>query len=105
MADRDERGRFIAGNKVGQGRPAHKLRIRDAIIAAGDELTEEGIAKHEVVARVLIDKAMAGEPWAQKLYYERVLGYPHRSVDVAASVTYNDDYEEALERVIGTAVD
>ena len=39
---KDSKGRFVAGNKLGKGRPKKDLCASDLIRAKGDEILEDG---------------------------------------------------------------
>ena len=72
MADRDARGRFAPGNSGGPGRPpaASVHEHRAALVAAVSP------ADIQRVAKMLVDKALAGDIGAAKLLFERLFGPP-----------------------------
>ena len=89
MADRDARGRFAPGNSGGPGRPpsASVHEHRAALVAAVSP------ADIQRVARMLVDKALAGDIGAAKLLFERVFGPPVAS-DIIERIT-------ELEQILG----
>ena len=77
MADRDARGRFAPGNSGGPGRPpaasVHEHRAALVNAVSPDDI--------RAVARMLVDKALAGDIGAAKLLFERLFG-PAQPADV-----------------------
>jgi len=77
VADRDARGRFAPGNSGGPGRPpaasVHEHRAALVNAVSPDDI--------RAVARMLVDKALAGDIGAAKLLFERLFG-PAQPADV-----------------------
>lgn len=89
MADRDARGRFLPGNSGGPGRPP-SASVHEHRAALVNAVSPDDI---RAVARMLVDKALAGDIGAAKLLMERLFGPP-----VAADVL---ERIAELEAVLG----
>jgi hypothetical protein len=76
-AQRDQRGRFAAGNRGGPGNPFARqtAALRQALVNA---VSEKDIAD---IAAVLLDKARQGDVAACKLVFAYTLGKPAAAVD------------------------
>lgn len=70
VSERDERGRFAAGNPGGPGRPRRAVEL-EYLAALGDELTLD--SWREIVRRAVED-AKAGEPKAREWVTKYALG-------------------------------
>ena len=84
----------MAGNK-NSGRRQEKPfadALRMELASAGEDHK-----KLRAIARMLIDKAEAGEGWALKELADRTDGKPSQQIDVDANVTMT--HEEALEQL------
>jgi hypothetical protein len=75
--NRDENGRFKAGNRGGPGNPFARqtAALRKALV---NTVTEKGIAD---IAAVLLDKARQGDTAACKLIFSYVVGKPAPAAD------------------------
>ena len=71
-AERDTKGRFTTGNRIGKGRPIGSKvdRLRRAMLSA---VTPDDI--REIIS-VLVSLAKAGDLTAAKIVLDRVLGSP-----------------------------
>ncbi len=71
-ADRDSRGRFVAGNKSGHGNPFARrtARMRSFLLEA---VTDEDM---QIIAQKLVEQAKAGDLAAMKLLFGYVIGKP-----------------------------
>lgn len=85
---RDERGRFTTGNRLGRGNPhaAKVARLRSALL---ESVSEEDV---RAVVEALLREAKAGNVQAVKELLERTLGRPE-ALDVLERV-------EALEELL-----
>ena len=72
MEDRDSRGRFVKGHAGGPGRPP-AASVHEHRAALVNAVTPDDI---RAVARMLVDKALAGDIGAAKLLMERLFGPP-----------------------------
>jgi len=77
---RDGAGRFAKGNPGGPGNP-HGGRVAALRAKLLEAITD---ADFEAIARSLVDRAKAAEPWAVKEVLDRIIGKPAVSVTVEA---------------------
>lgn len=83
----DERGRFKVGNPGGVGNASvtkDRIRYQDLLRKA---CTDEKFYK---VAEVLIQKAQAGQAWACKELFNRLMGQPKQFADIDIKQTNVD---------------
>lgn len=83
----DERGRFKVGNPGGVGNASvtkDRIRYQDLLRQA---CTDE---KFNQVAEVLIQKAQAGQAWACKELFNRLMGQPKQFADIDIKQTNVD---------------
>jgi len=72
ITDRDERGRFLPGNKAATGNP-HAKRVAELRSALLEAVTAEDLT---AVVRALVTAAKQGDVAAARVLFERVLGRP-----------------------------
>jgi hypothetical protein len=77
--DRDTGGRFVRGNSVGLGNPAHKRmrQLRQQFLDCVDDQ-----AVQEVTA-TLIEMAKGGDTQAMRIFYEWTIGRPPQAVELS----------------------
>ena len=75
---RDATGRFAAGNRIAKGNPgaAKMAKLRAKLLEC---VSEEDFA---AVVKAVVDAARAGESWACKEFFDRLLGRPLQAADV-----------------------
>lgn len=91
--DRDDRGRFLPGNRGGPGNPhgGRVARLRSALLGAVSEADV-----HEVIA-ALVERAKAGDVQAARLVLERVLG-PSEALDLLEEVHRLHERLDSMDR-------
>lgn len=77
--DRDTGGRFVRGNSVGLGNPAHKRmrQLRQQFLDCVDDQ-----AVQEVTA-TLIEMAKGGDTQAMRIFYEWTIGRPPQAIELS----------------------
>ena len=75
---RDATGRFAAGNRIAKGNPsaAKMAKLRAKLLEC---VSEEDFA---AVVKAVVDAARAGESWAVREFFDRLLGKPLQAADV-----------------------
>lgn len=83
-ANHDAKGKFRPGNKAGKGNPyaATLSRNRSEFIKELERLSARGNAKAvSIAAKKLMEKVLAGEPWAIREMLDRLMGKPTVNID------------------------
>ena len=91
-AERDTKGRFTTGNRIGKGRPIGSKvdRLRRAMLSA---VTPEDISE---IIRVLVSLAKSGDLTAAKIVLDRVLG-PSVPADLIERLEELESFADARE--------
>lgn len=100
---RDEKGRYVNGHAGGPGNPyARKVAaFRNALWNAAEP-------ERDNLARVLVNAALEGKPWAMRELWDRLMGKAKQTVDFRDVTPDGDPFEVltdpevtgALERAI-----
>lgn len=83
-ANHDAKGKFLKGNKAGKGNPhaAMLARNRKEFIEELERLSNKGNTKAvSIAAKKLMEKVLAGEPWAIREMLDRLMGKPTVNID------------------------
>lgn len=92
---RDQTGRFVAGNRLGQGNPHIRKvsRLRSMLLnCVSDEDFQAVIAK-------LVEEAKQGELGAIRELLDRMLGKPERTLSVGLMEEQPNDIDAEIESV------
>jgi hypothetical protein len=70
--ERDNRGRFLPGNKAGRGNPTNRKaqQLREAL------LRSVSVSDLRAIVKRLVEQAKAGDVAAAKIVFDRTLGPP-----------------------------
>ena len=79
---KDSKGRFVAGNKLGKGRPKKDLCASDLIRAKGDSIAEDGRSELQIIIDKLYQKAKGGDLRAIEMIFDRLEGKPTQMANV-----------------------
>ena len=99
-ANKRSDGKFAPGNKIGnrfkkgesgnpEGRPK-RTRLTDALLSQLAEISADEETKAELIARALINQALAGNVQAIREIGDRTEGKPKQSIDIEAHLDWRE---------------
>ena len=94
--DRDERGRFVAGNHAATGNP-HAKRVAQIRSLLLSEVTDDDL---KAIIKTLIAQAVDGDVQAAREILDRCLGKPRQALEIDATVEQSTLLPDSFPRYL-----